>query len=205
MKFYSIYDDEFKSYGAPLDIKTDEIIAAAENIEMPEEGSVYLPSVFEFESLSLKDEIQNEIYGEADVQLGYCCGHSSFLNALEWHKCSEVNIAVTDMVLLLGRIEELDNDGRFNSKNIKAFLLKRGDAAEIYSTTLHFCPCEVSEGGFGCIVGLLKGTNLPLDKQKKDKRLFGKNKWLIAHCDNAELIGRGAVSGIYGENPEVKK
>ena len=47
---------------------------------------------------------------------------------------------------------------------------------------------------------LLEGTNVPLDGEPDDKLLFRKNKWLIAHEDNAELIAKGVVPGIYGPN-----
>ena len=43
-------------------------------------------------------------FGEMEIQIGYCNGHNSMLNALEYHKSSEINVAATDAVLLLGSI-----------------------------------------------------------------------------------------------------
>lgn len=199
MKIYNVTDKEFLPYGRVLNLDTDEIISAAEKFPMPQEGSIYVPSEKSFEELDIAKVIQNECFGEIPAQVGYCYGHSNKLNALEWHKCSEINIAVTDLVLFLGMVQDIE-DGKYNSENIKAFKLKKGEAIEVYATTLHFCPIETDENGFGCVVGLLEGTNVPLDGEPDDKLLFRKNKWLIAHEDNAELIAKGVVPGIYGPN-----
>ena len=75
---------------------------------------------------------------------------------------------------------------------------------EIYATSLHFCPCEVSKNGFGCVVGLPTGTNTDLTVKKEDPMLFRKNKWIIAHVDNEALKNKGVVAGITGLNYEIK-
>lgn len=200
MKIYSVTDSEFVRFGRVIDIDTAEIVKAGEQLEMPAEGSKYAASVSEFEKLGIMKTIKNDCFGGLDTQLGFCCGHNSSLNALEWHKCSEINIGVTDLILLLGDIRDIEKDNRFNSENVRAFLLKKGQAIEVYATTLHFCPIEVEKSGFGCVVGLLKGTNTDLAEKADDKLLFRKNKWLIAHEDNTALIEKGVFGGIYGEN-----
>mgnify|MGYP003310533965 CR=1 FL=1 len=75
---------------------------------------------------------------------------------------------------------------------------------ETYATTLHFCPCEVSNEGFGWIVALPLGTNTSLDAPSTDKFLTKKNKWQIAHEDNIVLIEAGLIAGIYGENFKIE-
>lgn len=202
MKFYSVKDPEFKVFGRVLDIDVSELIATAEKIPMPEEGANYNPSREEFEALPVMDTIKRAIFGELPTQLGYCYGHSNMLNALEWHTCSEVNVAVTDMVLLLGDVRDVEN-GRYDSAKIKAFKVNKGEAIEVYATTMHFCPIETSKDGFGCVVGLLKDTNLVLDEPSLDKLLFKKNKFLIAHEDNKALVDKGVFPGIYGENYKI--
>lgn len=199
MHIYRVTDSEFCDYGQVLDINNDEIVYEAGRISMPASGSVYTASQPEFENLKISSDIRNKYFGELATQTGYCYGHSNALNALEWHKCSEINIAVTDMILLLGDIRDVKN-GRYDSANVKAFLVKKGEAIEVYATTLHFCPIETSPDGFGCVVVLPQETNLPLDGESKDKLLFRKNKWLIAHEDNAALTEKGVFPGIYGEN-----
>lgn len=202
MKFYSVKDPEFKVFGRVLDIDVSELIATAEKIPMPEEGSIYNPSREEFEALPVMDTVKRAIFGELPTQLGYCYGHNNMLNALEWHTCSEVNVATTDMVLLLGDVRDVE-DGRYDSAKIKAFKVNKGEAIEVYATTLHFCPIEVEKTGFGCVVGLLKDTNLVLDEPSLDKLLFKKNKFLIAHEDNKALVDKGIFPGIYGENYKI--
>ena len=125
------------------------------------------------------------------------------LGALEWHKCSEVNIAVTDLILLLGDVRDIEEGNKYNSAKVKAFRVKKGQAIEVYATTLHFCPIETDKSGFGCVVGLLKGTNTDLEFASEDKLLFRKNKWIMAHNDNQALLNRGVVGGIYGENYKI--
>lgn len=125
------------------------------------------------------------------------------MNATEWHTSSEINIAVTPLVLILGHIWDI-GDGKIDSSKFKAFYLPKGTVVEVYATSLHFCPCEVSKKGFGCVVALPKDTNTNLEVEPQDKLLFRKNKWIIAHCENEALINRGVVAGITGTNYEIK-
>lgn len=202
MRLYDADSLEFKAYGRIITLDADELITRAKKLEMPEEGSVYEASLAELEACAAAEELQNEIFGETAIQIGCCYGHSDSLNALEWHKSSEVNIAVTDMILFLGKLDEM-NGNKYASGQVKPFFVKKGTAIELYATTMHFCPCETDKGGFMSIVALPKGTNLPLDKPRKDKLLFRKNKWLIAHTDNSALIERGVMPGVYGINYKV--
>ena len=204
IKLYSVNDSEFKTFGRVVnDLDTQEIIAAAEAIKNPETGSAYSPSEASFEKLKISYQIKSEYFGTLPTQIGYCYGHNNFLNAAEWHFSSEINIAVTPLVLILGHIWDIE-DGKIDSSSFKAFYLPKGTAAEVYATTLHFCPCEVEKGGFGCVVGLPLDTNTPLDVTPDNPLLFRKNKWIIAHEENAPLINRGVVSGITGKNFEIK-
>ncbi|MGL4672659.1 DUF4867 family protein, partial [Cetobacterium sp.] len=97
-----------------------------------------------------------------------------------------------------------------DSSVVKAFLLPRGMAVELYSTTMHFAPCKVSNDGFKCIVILPKETNTDISLEDKDiltdedKFLFKRNKWLLVHGDKQDLIAKGAFHGISGENLEIK-
>lgn len=201
---YTVYDAEFAAYGKIIDkMDVSEICAVAEKMAMPSEGSLYQPSVEAFEQLPIAKQIEDTLFGEMPTQIGYCYGHSNFLNACEWHNCSEVNIAVTPMILILGMRSQI-SENKLNSADMKVFYVPQGTMIELYATTLHFCPCEVSENGFGCIVALPRGTNTPLEREAADKVLFRKNKWLLAHCENQALLSKGVVAGIYGENIEIK-
>ncbi len=204
INIYTTADAEFSEYGRIISgIDTKKIIEVAEKLENPDTGSLYVASHADFEALEIAKDITDLCFGTLDTQIGYCYGHSNFLNAFEWHTSSEINVAVTDLILFLAKRSEL-KDHRLDSSCAKAFYVRKGEMLEIYATSLHFCPCEVEAGGFGCVVALPKGTNLPLDNESPDPYLFRKNKWIIAHHDNIALRDRGVVPGISGENFEIK-
>ncbi len=203
-KIYSVEDKEFAPYGRVIkDIDATEIIEEAKKIDLPAEGSAYVPSIEAFEKLNFKTEIEGRFFGALKAQVGYCYGHSSYLNALEWHIGSEINVAVTPMVLFLALQSDL-TDNKMSSDSIKAFYVPAGATLEIYESVLHFCPSETSADGFGCVVGLLDGTNIPHTYPVQDKVLFKKNKWLIAHNENTGLIEKGIVAGISGKNLKLE-
>ncbi len=204
LRIYSVTDEEFADYGTLIEgMDISDIAAAAKDIPMPEAGSVYHASEPAFEALPIAKKIQDKIFGTLPAQLGYCYGFSDTLNATEWHSCSELNITLTPLVLILGRRSDFKN-GKLSSADMKAFYLPAGTVVEVYATTLHFCPCQVENDGFKCVVGLTEGTNTELEAQTDDVRLFRKNKWIVAHEDNKALMERGVVSGIYGENYKIK-
>ena len=204
IQIYSVNDSEFKTFGRVIEnLNTTEIITAAKKIANPEAGSVYTPSEESFEKLQIAAQIKDEFFGTLPTQIGYCYGHNSFLNAAEWHFSSEINIAVTPLVLILGHVWDIEY-GKIDSSSFKAFYLPAGTVAEVFATTLHFCPCETEESGFGCVVGLPLDTNIPLDSTAENPLLFRKNKWIIAHEKNTPLINRGVISGITGTNYEIK-
>ena len=203
LRLYDVSSDEFAEYGRVLTgFDTAAIIREAECIGRPESGTVYLPSVAAFEALDIFGRVREEIFGTLDIQLGYCYGYSDSLNATEWHYSSELNIAVTPLVLILAKRSDLKNN-RLDSAQMKAFFVPAGTVLEAYATTLHYCPCQVSDGGFGCVVGLPRGTNTPLDAPVSDPLLFRKNKWILAHDGQKELLAKGVVAGIGGINFKI--
>ena len=204
IKLYSIHDEEFKKYGVVIDTDATEMVKVCKELELPEEGTLYTPVVDELENTSCAEELKLKLYGGLDAQVGLCCGYSSFLNGLEYHNSSEINVAATPLVLLLGLRYEMDGL-EYNSENIKAFYLEEGDVVEVFATTMHFCPCQVTDDGFSCVVILPKGTNTDLKEKTDDKLLFRNNKWIICHDKNDALIGRGVYPGIHGVNYEIKR
>ena len=203
VRFYRVTDKEFKKYGRVLDFDFSEIVSEAEKIAMPEKGVMYRAGIEELENTACYSRVERVLYGELPVEIGCCWGDNSTMNALEWHTCSEVNVAVTPTILILGKREDIDG-GRYDSALVEAFYLEKGEAVEVYATTLHYTPCKAEESGFMTIVILQKGTNLPLDKPSDMPFLRAKNKWLIGHVDNQGLKDSGATLGIYGENWTIK-
>ena len=108
MKIYEVTDAEFKQFGRVLSLDTAEIVAVGEQQEMPAEGSQYVPTLDAFEKLPIQKVIEDQCFGGVPAQIGYCWGHNDTLNALEWHTCSEINIAVRDLILLLGDVRDMD-------------------------------------------------------------------------------------------------
>jgi len=169
---------------------------------IPAEGNIYIASVSEMEQFPVYEHLSKTFYGEMPIQIGFCNGRNSTLNGLEYHIGSEINIAVTDLILLLGKLQDV-KDNRYASSQVEAFFVPKYTAVQLYETTLHFAPCKTEDDGFKCVVILPRGTNEPLEHNKPGL-LFARNKWLLAHPDRKPLIEKGAWSGITGENIEVK-
>ncbi|WP_164215309.1 DUF4867 family protein [Virgibacillus sp. YIM 98842] len=201
-----VREDAFKIYGKVLeDFPFSKVNELMENIDIPKEGNVYVATEQILEDEDLKSFIEKRYYGGMDIQVGYCNGKNSNLNGVEYHKGSEINVAITDFVLLLGHVNDIQ-EGSFSVKDVKGFYVPAGTAIEIYQTTLHLSPCKTSDKGFKCVVVLPRGTNDPISDEEKefDERLFMKNKWLLAHPENERFRAAGAYVGIKGENITVR-
>lgn len=205
MRIYSIYDDEFRSYGKIMDgFDSAELIAAMKEIPLPEAGTDYLASIPALEKCRVFSELELSAYGGLPVELGMCWGHNRTLNCLEYHRTSEINMGADDFILLLAHQHEIEN-GLLSVDRVRAFQVPAGVFVEIYATTLHYVPCHVdAEAGFRTAVLLPRGTNLPLPgdgslSRCEDKLLSACNKWLLAHPDSAEAKS-GSYIGLVGDN-----
>ena len=201
MKIQKVTDPAFRKYGQVLEgYDFTGLIKEMKHTPVPEDV-IYVPSVEELEALDIMKDLQNKGYGGLPVPIGYCNGHNKKLNAVEYHRNSEINVAVTDLVLLIGHQQDIEPDHTYDTSKIEAFLVPAGTGIEVYATTLHYAPCHVNEGGFQCVVVLPKGTNTDLtfqtEKTGEDSLMTAKNKWLIAHED-AKIAG--AFNGLKGEN-----
>lgn len=201
MEIFSVNDKRFRKYGKVWDgFECSRIIKEMEHTPLPSDV-IYVPSVEEMEVLPEAKEFQNRVFGGLPIQIGYCNGNNNKLNAVEYHRNSEINIAVTDMVLLIGWLPDVAEDDTYDTSKIEAFFVPAGTVAEMYGTTLHYAPCNKEAGGFKCVVILPKGTNtdidFPLQEDGEDKLMTAKNKWLIAH-EEAQI--EGAFNGLRGAN-----
>lgn len=209
VKLFTVHSDAFIPYGRILEgYKWAELLTELEDRQVPEEGNIYVASDEAMEQLDIRAELEARHYGGMPIQIGYCNGRNSQLNGLEYHKCSEINVAADDLILLLGRVQDIKGGSYAAAERVEAFFVPQGTAIEIYSTTLHFGPCKTKDEGFRCIVVLAAGTNTPLDKpvtagNDEDKLLFMRNKWLLAHPERKPLIDKGAHPGIEGANVRV--
>lgn len=206
MNILNVNDESFQKYGRVIkDFECADILAAMEKIEAPQDV-IYVPSDDTLEVCASVKNVAYSLYGGMPIQMGYCNGHNKVLNAFEYHRDSEINIAVTDMILILGMEQDIEEDFSYDTAQAEAFLIPAGTVVEVYATTLHYAPCHVHEDGFKCVVVLPKGTNTEIEKTsniKEDQLLFARNKWLIAHPESG-LDKEGAFIGLKGENLTLK-
>lgn len=207
MKTRTVYEDEFNAYGRVITgYDTAGLVEAMKKTPLPDDV-VYVASVPELEALPVAKELEDGIYGQMPIQIGYCNGHNKKLNALEYHRDSEVNLAVTDLILLIGKEQDINGDFTYDTGLVEAFFVPAGTLIEVYATTLHYAPCHTEEGGFRCVVVLPKGTNEDLDHEPavrcgEEKLLFAKNKWLIGHEEAG--LPDNAWLGLTGENITIE-
>ena len=155
---HSVLDPEFASYGRVVTgYDFSEMIAYMEqNTPIPENGNTYVASVPEMEALAVSAEVQKKFYGDMPIEVGYCNGRNTTWNGFEYHKGSEINVAVTDFMLILGHVWQIE-DNTYRFENAKVFFVPKGTAVEMYQTTLHLSPCRVCDAGFKGVVILPRG------------------------------------------------
>lgn len=198
-----IKDKSFKKYGRVLNDDFSDIIKYLENQTLiPDEGNIYVASDKDFEMIKSYDYIKKIYYGNQDIEFGYCNGKNSKLNALEYHNSSEINVAASDFVLLLGDIRDIEND-TYKTDSLEAFIVKKGQAIEVYSTTLHFSPIRIDNNGFKCAVVLPRYTNTEID-YVTEGLLFKNNKWILTHPEHKKLVDAGVKGRLVGENIELR-
>ena len=212
MKVKQVTDTSFRKYGKILTgIDFSEIYNVLEEMDYPEDVE-YAASFGPLEEPEFRQKLSNTLYGELSVEIGYCSGHNKMLNALEYHRSSEANVAVTDIILLLGHQSDITEDFTYDTAQLEAFFVPAGTAVELYATTLHYVPIGTKENDYALKMGVVLpfGTNFPLgvtlgaeaekEKLPEEKLLFAKNKWLIAHEESGE---EGAFIGLTGKNISV--
>ena len=205
MTVKKVTDPAFKAYGRIITgYDFSGLLKAMEQTPLPEDV-IYIPSLPEMEALPAAKELENGIYGQMPIQIGCCNGHNKKLNAVEYHRDSEVDIAVDDLILILGKQQDIEEDHTYDTSRMEAFLVPAGTAVEVYATTLHYAPCHVKDEGFRCVIVLPRDTNLDMEpvevKDPEDRHLFARNKWLIGHAQGG--LPEGAFIGLKGENLSV--
>lgn len=205
MKILEVTDPAFQKYGRIVSgIDFSELLAKMEETPVPEDV-VYEPSVDILEAVPAFEELRVKTYGELPIQVGYCNGHNVKLNALEYHRSSEIDIAVNDLAVMLGCRQDITEDFTYDTAKVETFRIPAGTAVELYATTLHYAPCHIEEKGFRCVIVLPKDTNLPLDAAHRggeDSHLTAKNKWLLGHPEGG--LPQGSPMGLTGENLSLR-
>lgn len=208
MKIYSVLDPAFKMYGrivTGMEDTTSEILTVLK--DTPQTESVdYVAEYVPLQELPAMIEVSKHLYGGMPVQLGWCNGHNTKLNCLEYHRDSEYNLGTEDFILLVAKQDEIE-DGVLDTAKVKAFKVPAGTMVECFATTLHYAPCHCDPArGFRVLVALPMGTNTEkpaiASKTPEDKLLWACNKWLLAHKDSNEAAA-GAYVGLVGENIDI--
>ena len=204
MEIKTITDPAFRKYGRILEgYDFTELLEELGKAPCPDDV-IYVPSVPELEALPIFEELQTKAYGELPIQIGYCNGHNKKLNALEYHRDSELNIAQSDAVLILGLRADVTDEMTYDTSLAEAFLLPKGMGVEVFATSLHYAPANPGDEGFRVIIVLPRGTNTDLEKPHKggeDANLTAKNKWLIGHPEGG--LPEGSPMGLIGENLSI--
>ena len=209
MEIISVTDKRFKKYGRVIkNIDFGTLVDAMKETFIPEKVT-YEPTVENLEKLEVAAEIKNKFFGELPIQIGYCNGHNELLNAVEYHRSSEINVAATDAILILGNLWDVEDDFTYDSSKMEAFLVPAGTAVELYATTLHYAPCGVDNKGFQVAVILPRGTNFELTTEHakcplcggEDALITAANKWLIGHEEGG--LPKGSFIGLKGKNLNV--
>ncbi len=209
---HAVSDPLFARYGCLLEgFEPDGVISRASGVLPQSQDVVYEPSVPTLEEpADFNAVVEQRVFGGMAVQVGWCYGQNLRMGALEYHKGSEVNVCLTDVLLLVGHVQDIvfDQEITYDADKVEAFYAPQGSVVELSPWNLHFAPIHVREGEqFATLVYLPLRTNEPLpfevEKVGESRLLFAINKWLIAHPDAEALVEQGVYAGITGEDIEV--
>lgn len=201
MQIKSITDSAFKKYGRVLKMEVPDLLKRLAETPVTD-GVEYVASASELEACAEHDAIANSIYGGMPIQIGYCNGTNHTLNAVEYHRDSEIDIALDGAILLIGSQQDVEDDFTYDTGKMEAFHAPAGAVVELYATTLHYAPINAEgKDNFRVVIVLPKGTNTEPPVLSgtfpEDKLMTARNKWLIAH-EEAKI--EGAFNGLKGEN-----
>ncbi len=208
MTILDVFSPEFKPYGkviTGLDGMVRQILDTLPETPLPE-GTDYVAEEPKLQALPASRAASVHLFGGMPVQLGWCNGHNTKLNCLEYHRDSEFNLGTEDFILLLAKQDEI-TDGKLDTAKVKAFRVPAGVLVEVYATTLHYAPCHTDPAkGFRVLVALPRGTNTEKpgmeNRAPEDAYLWACNKWLLAHAESSEAA-QGAPVALVGENIDI--
>lgn len=206
MEILSVFSPEFRAYGRVVEgYPVKGLLDALAQTPLTD-GVVYVPREPLLHAAPEAQAIGEALYGGMPFQLGWCNGHNTKLNCLEFHRDSEFNLGTEDFILLLGLQGDIV-DGRLDTATVKAFRCPAGVLIEVYATSLHYAPCHTDPAkGFRVMVGLPENTNTDYRPEGganvMDRMLWARNKWLLAHAESAEAA-QGAVVALDGVNIDI--
>ncbi len=218
----SVFDERFRSYGRVIkgyDV-SGLISYMKEHTPVPDSGNIYIASDEKMEEDPVVKTLSTVFYGGMPIQAGYCNGRNDTYNGFEYHKSSEINVAVTDLMLVLGHSGDIcrhkDGSLSYDISQAEVFYIPEGTVLEMYGNTLHLSPLKVSDEGFKGVVILQRGVNSELEDEEKNERnhlidcgdaeaklLLKRSKWVICHPEREPLVSQGAYAGVTGPNKQL--
>ena len=134
MKIQNVHDEAFRPYGKVITtVDCTSLCEAMMNTECPADHTIYVASDPEIEKVDSFAAFRDQVYGGMPIQIGDCNGSNHKLNGLEYHRDSEVNVAVNDLILLLGKEQDIDPETfAYDSSKVEAFLVPAGTCIEVY-------------------------------------------------------------------------
>lgn len=207
LQIFTTKDKEFQQYGRSLDIDATSLIdylsSQGEKDEIKNAAKAsYVTDREDLHDFVCIPQIQKDIFGYLPIQTGVVKGRNQSLTGTEFHQGSEVNVAVTDCLLVLGnKYDMIDNT--IDVSQMDVFYVEKGEVLEIYPTTLHYTPIEANNEGFSLVVILIEGTNTDIDFEK-NSMLCKKNKWYVCHSSQTAKIEQGFRVGLTGDLLTIK-
>lgn len=174
---------------------------------VPKLGATYLESIAELEETKAIKAIGRDIYANMPIVAGATLGHSTTFTAFEYHQCSEVNIMIDDVIMVLAKRQTLEHQGYIDpNKDAAMFYVPAGTVIELYNDTLHYTPLEVWSKGYKVVVIVTKGTNKPLPKDfhSNNLRVVKQGKFQIVHASRKDKVALGYDVALSGELISVK-
>ena len=209
MTIYPVTAPEFAPYGRIITGYENEcaaVVGALRTSTPLPDATGYVPEEPALQNLPEASVLGAVLFGGMPFQMGWCNGHNTRLNCLEYHRDSEFNLGTQDFILLLAKEDQIEN-GKLDTARVKAFRVPAGTLVEVYATTLHYAPCHTDPAaGFKVLVALPKGTNTPRPdlpvRGGDDACLWACNKWLLAHPESSEAA-QGAQAALTGINIDI--
>ena len=119
-----VTDPEFRKYGRVLDLKIPDLLERLGKTPLTDEV-VYVASEPSLEAAAEFDAVRDSAFGGIPIQIGYCNGKNDTLNAIEYHRCSEINIAYQGAVLIVGCQQDIEDDFTYDTERWRCSRFRR--------------------------------------------------------------------------------
>ena len=127
MTIYPVTAPEFVPYGRVItgyETECEAVVAALSASTPLPAGTDYLAEDPALQNLPDSAALGASLFGGMPFQMGWCNGHNTKLNCLEYHRDSEFNLGTRDFILLLAKQDEIV-DGTLDTSKVKMCIRDR--------------------------------------------------------------------------------